>query len=117
MRLFIRPRHGRSENLGVYKAEQIKSETPYSFAATIALGIFVLMLTAIYAFAIYKEILDERMHFGSADPHWGAWLLVAGGVYYGVFVAHPGVIFWYRRISEVRHARQERARRRRERHS
>jgi hypothetical protein len=74
--------------IGLYTYEQAKNTTPFQYFAQIVVGAAVVLTGAIVVYALLQ----------SRTAH--TWGLVASSILIlmGIFMAHAGLIFWYRRL-------------------
>jgi len=95
----MRPRHRHGGRpLGLYAANQIRSETPFSFTAGIIVGAVFCFGGIVLSLGILAIRSKEASAFGTAGSHVSGFLLAALLFISGAFIAHVGVIYWARRL-------------------
>jgi hypothetical protein len=85
-------------SIGLFTWEQLRNETPFTFIVEIVCGGLLAAMGLTLALVGVGQILSERKQFDSADLHLGVWLMSAGWLLTGIFIAHTGVIYWWRRL-------------------
>jgi hypothetical protein len=82
------------QGIGLYTYEQEKYTTPFQYFAHIVGGTIVASSGAMLGFAQYQSRTPRTLGFvGSATL-----------VVIGIFQAHAGAIFWYRRLKKRKHS-------------
>jgi len=91
----VKPRKtAQREGIGLYTYEQEKYVTPFQYFAHIVVGTIVASSGAMLGYAQYQSRTPRTLGFiGSAAL-----------VVIGVFQAHAGAIFWYRRLQKRKHS-------------
>jgi hypothetical protein len=88
------PRRG----IGIYSYDQIKNTKPVGRIGAMVVG----FLYAVWGLARLHDAIAfrraEARAFGSAEPHLGAFIVAFALLLVGVFVAHVGVIYYWRKI-------------------
>ncbi len=77
--------------IGLYTPEQEKNTTPFQYFAQIVVGTIVAVSGVVLAYAKYQ----------SPNPHTPGLIAYAALVVIGIFMAHAGIIFWYRRLRKL----------------
>jgi hypothetical protein len=87
--VFVKP-HKKAQNqgIGLYTYDQSKNTTPFQHLGLLVVGTLVALLGTVLAYAEYQSPVR------SAGGLIGAAFLIV----VGIFWAHPGAIFWYRRL-------------------
>ena len=105
-----RHRHGR-RGLGLYSANQIRSETPFTLFGVIIVGTVFCFGGIVLFWSTVVARSKEFAASGTADSHVGGFLFALGMFICGIFFAHAGVIYFGRRLlTRVRLRRRERRR-------
>jgi hypothetical protein len=87
---------------GLYSARQVQHENSITFTAS-AIGGTVIAATGVaLVLRAVTIVRTERHQWGSAELHIGDWLLPLCMIVTGVFVAHAGAIYWWRRLFSPR---------------
>ncbi len=81
----VKPKTAQKQGIGLWTYEQEKNTTPFQYIAQIVVG-SVFALTGI-AFGYVRYLLAA-----------------AAMIVIGIFIAHAGVIFWYRRLRKRKHS-------------
>jgi hypothetical protein len=76
--------------IGLYSYEQDKDTTPFQYFAEIVVGTVLASLGIVLGYAQYQSPSRSR----------GELITSAALIAIGIFVAHPGAIFWFRRLRE-----------------
>jgi protein-S-isoprenylcysteine O-methyltransferase Ste14 len=74
--------------IGLYTYEQAKNTTPFQYFAQIVVGTIVALLGIMVGISQYQSPTRST-----------GWLVTSAvAIVIGTFMAHAGVIFWYRRL-------------------
>jgi hypothetical protein len=84
--------------LGLYTYPQIRNTTPFQLVAQIVVGLFVALMGALLFWGVWRTRIEEISNYGSANSHLGGFTLAAAVILIGVFWAHPGIIFYLRKL-------------------
>jgi hypothetical protein len=76
----------------------VKKENAVTFSAGIVVGTVVCLLGVMSTLYLIQQRKVERLTFGNSDLHPFGWLIVVCIFAAGVFYAHAGMIYWWRRI-------------------
>jgi hypothetical protein len=76
------------QGIGLYTYEQIKNTTPFQYFGQLVIGSLVALLGIAFAYAEYH----------SPTRSTGGLIAAAFLIVVGIFWAHTGAIFWYRRL-------------------
>ena len=82
------PKTAQKQGIGLYSYEQTKNTTPFQYFAQIVVGTVVAMLGTMLGYAQYQ----------SPTRSTGGVVTSAVSIVIGIFMAHAGAIFWYRRL-------------------
>jgi hypothetical protein len=87
--VFVKPHKTvQKQGVGLYTYEQAKNTTPFQYLGQLVVGTLVALLGIAFAFAEYQSPTRSTGGFIGAG-----FLTVVG-----IFWAHAGAIFWYRRL-------------------
>jgi len=84
--------------LGLYAYEQERNTTPFQVAAQVVVGAVVIFTGLILLSSIWQIRARERSIYGSAESHFGAFASAFVTMLVAVFMAHAGVIFYWKRF-------------------
>jgi len=88
--------------LGLYSHEQCRNTTAFQFYGQIVVGVIVALFGLFLAWGLWKTRLQEISEYGNADSHYAGFAFSFGVIVVGAFMAHPGVIYCWRRLSAHR---------------
>src|SRR5271155_5398118 len=83
-------------DLGLYTYAQNRNTTPFQFAAGVVVGAVVFLVGLILLPSIWEIRAREISAYGSASSHLGGFTASAAMLLIGLFMAHAGVIFYWR---------------------
>jgi formate/nitrite transporter FocA (FNT family) len=86
------PKTAQKQGIGLYTYEQEKYTTPFQYFVHIVVGGFIASLGIIFGIIQYQSAPQSMW---SLAPF-------AMAILVGAFMAHAGVIFWYRRLRKNR---------------
>lgn len=84
--------------MGLYTYDQERNTTPFQFAAQVVVGVVLAFVGLIFFSAIWEIRVHEISDYGTAASHFGGFATSLGMISFGIFVAHAGVIFYWRRF-------------------
>jgi len=84
------------KHFGLWSLERVRNEN--AVTSTGAIRFLVALVGVAIALNTVKTISDEHAQLGEATSHIGAWVNAVGAVLVGIFLAHGGVIYWWRRL-------------------
>jgi hypothetical protein len=84
--------------IGLYTYQQVRNTTRFQFVAQIVVGVILVFAGFLFVYAVREKRLQELSTYGSAGSHWGGLCFGFGMMLYGVFLAHPGIIFCWRKF-------------------
>ena len=88
--------------LGLYSHEQCRNTTALQFYGQIIVGATVALFGLFLTWGIWRTRLQEISEYGTADSHYAGFAFSAGVILVGVFMAHPGVIYSWRKLTARR---------------
>ena len=88
--------------LGLYNHEQCQNTTAFQFYGQIVVGAIVSALGLFLVWGVWKTRLQEISEYGRADSHYGSFLFSFAVLVIGMFMAHPGVIYCWRKLTAHR---------------
>ncbi len=91
--------------LGLYTYLQERNTTPFQFAAQIVVGAIVFVVGLVLLSSIWEVRAREISAYGSASSHFGGFAASAAMLLIGIFLAHAGAIFYWRRFKLHRRKR------------
>ena len=94
------PESKRKRGLGFYSYEQTKYSTPLGLTGCILIGTVVTLTGIGFLVAVLNDREIEKARFGSPEAHVWGFVYSIVFIISGLFIAHPGVIYWSRRFSE-----------------
>lgn len=86
------------KGLGLYSYEQRKYSTPFGLFVVIIIGTAIFLTGVGKLSAVLRVRQLELERFGSPEPHLWGFVVAVATIIMGVFLAHPGIIFWARRL-------------------
>jgi hypothetical protein len=87
--VFVKPhKKAQKPGIGLYTYEQAKNTTPFQYFAQFVVGALVALLGIMFGYAKYE----------SPTRSTSALITAAVLTVIGIFWAHAGAIFWYRRL-------------------
>ena len=92
----------RPKSIGLYSWRMVKRENSITFSAGIVVGVTVAMTGIAMAAYILQGRAMEQQSYGRSEPHVFAWITAAGLVLIGIFLAHAGVIHFWRKLLRKR---------------
>ena len=99
---FLRPRHrGGRKGFGLYSYGQTKAETSFTFFGVIVVGVVFFVGGLLQLAVVISVRSKELQQYGQAESHFLAFGSAISMLVMGSFIAHPGVIYWARRISAM----------------
>jgi len=84
--------------IGLYTYAQERNTTPFQFAAQIVVGAIVFIVGLILFSSIWEIRVREISDYGSSTSHAGGFAASAAMLLIGIFMAHAGVIFYWKRF-------------------
>jgi multisubunit Na+/H+ antiporter MnhB subunit len=90
----------RKRGLGFYSYEQAKYSTPLGLTGCILIGTAMGLTGIGFLVAVLNDREIEKARFGSPEAHVWGFVYSIVFIITGMFIAHPGVIYWARRFSE-----------------
>lgn len=84
--------------IGLYTYQQVRNTTRFQFVAQIVVGAILVFAGFLFVYAVREKRLQDLSTYGSAGSHWGGLCFGFGMMLYGVFLAHPGIIFCWRKF-------------------
>ncbi len=84
--------------LGFYTYQQERNTTPFQFAAQIIVGAVVVFVGLILVSSIWQVRAREIASYGVAESHIGSFAFALALILVGVFMAHAGVIFYWKKF-------------------
>jgi hypothetical protein len=88
--------------LGLYDHEQCRNATAFQFYGQIVIGAIVAAFGLFLVWGVWKTRLQEISIYGRADSHYGSLVFSFAVVVIGAFMAHPGLIYCWRKLSAHR---------------
>jgi len=98
------------QGVGLYTYEQQRNTTPFQFVAQIVVGAIVFITGVILFFSIWGIRAREISDYGSPTSHLGGFAASVALLLIGIFMAHAGVIFYWRRFKSHRKSGTNRVR-------
>jgi|KBSMisStaDraftv2_1062788.scaffolds.fasta_scaffold2220595_1 hypothetical protein len=87
--VFVKPhKRVQKQGIGLYTYDQSKNTTPFQYLGVLVGGTLVALLGIAFAYAQYQSRVRST----------GGLIAAAFLIVVGIFWAHPGAIFWYRRL-------------------
>ena len=75
--------------------------TPFAHLATIVVGAIVSAAGAALVYQVFMIRYEEIQRYGFAEAHVWLWIRALGIVVIGIFMAHAGVTFYFRKIRKA----------------
>jgi len=85
----VKPRKKEKPGIGLYTPEQDTNATPFGYLAQIVVGAVFASLGIMLGYDQYESPVRRSTE---------GLLTAAAFIVIGIFIAHAGVIFWYRRL-------------------
>jgi hypothetical protein len=85
--------------LGLYDHEQCRNTTTFQFYGQIIIGALVAAFGIFLLWGVWKTRLQEISQYGTSDSHFGSVAFGFAVVVIGAFMAHPGVIYCWRKLT------------------
>jgi len=82
--------------------EQCRNTTAFQFYGQIVVGTIVAAFGILLICGVCKTRLQEISEYGRADPYYGSFAFSFAVVVIGVFMAHPGVLACWRKLTAHR---------------
>ena len=84
-------RKASKQGIGLFEYWQVRNTTPFQYFAQVVIGTILASLGIAIGYVQYQSPIRSV-----------GWLLTsAAGIVVGVFMAHAGAIFWYRRLRKI----------------
>jgi hypothetical protein len=79
------------QGIGLYEYWQVKNTTPFQYFALVVVGTIFASLGIVIGYVQYQSPTRSA-----------GWIVASAvGIVTGIFTAHTGVIFWYRRLRKI----------------
>jgi hypothetical protein len=79
------------QGIGLYEYWQVRNTTPFQYFAQVVVGTIFASLGIVIGYVQYESPIRSA-----------GWLVASVvGIVIGIFMAHAGIIFWYRRLRKI----------------
>ena len=93
-------RHGR-DGIGFYSYAQIKYVTPFQYLPQLLVGALITCMGLLLLYFVTSARSEEIKRYGAAQLHFWSWLGTGAMIIIGLFMAHAGLIFYSRKVSDA----------------
>jgi H+/Cl- antiporter ClcA len=90
------------KGIGLYTYEQVKNVTAFDYFGLIVIGAVVSALGSFLLHHLISLRGEQIRNYGSAEGAVWGWITGVIMVVIGLFTAHTGVIFYARRVAQLR---------------
>jgi hypothetical protein len=86
------------KGIGLYTYEQSRNTTAFQYFVQVVVGVVFAALGGVLLGHAMITRGERILKHGSVDTDPSIWITGLAGVLIGLFIAHAGAIFWFRRL-------------------